>query len=252
MGMKQGLSTLYSVSAHGAVWTALSLSRRHFPCRFVLNRAVTFDVSSENSLRNPPLRCPPEISLRTTFRGFAKGWFPKGWFWRMFPGPRKPERGYKKTERRTPKTGARVQKRSDSTKHRNKGTLAKTTLNYKTAMHCFLSNFYGHCPYNLSEKYWQYTSNLYHSTPPICNAVPCWLQSFGERETPQYTSNFYCSTPPICTAAPLPYAPAILLRKYRGLGFRKVPDLSPLRACLSRFLGKWVRRSTSVKKRACQ
>ena len=62
----------------------------------------------------------------------------------------------------------------------------------------------GHClgapnPYNLSKKYWQYTSNLYRNTTPICNAVPCWLLSFGERETLQYTSNLYCNTPPICT-----------------------------------------------------
>ena len=71
---------------------------------------------------------------------------------------------------------------------------------------------------------WQYTSNLYRSTPPICNAVPCWLLSSGERETQQYTSNLYRSTPPICTAVRLPFVPAILLRKYHGLGFRKVPD----------------------------
>ena len=63
----------------------------------------------------------------------------------------------------------------------------------------------GHCsgtpnPYNLSEKYWQYTSNLYHSTPPICNAVPCWLLSLEERAMPQYTSHLI---------------PAILLRKYQ-------------------------------------
>ena len=58
---------------------------------------------------------------------------------------------------------------------------------------------------------------MYRSTPPICNAVPRWLQSFGERETPQYTSNLCCSRPPICTAARLPFAPAMLLRKYRFL-----------------------------------
>ena len=78
---------------------------------------------------------------------------------------------------------------------------------------------YGHCsgtpnPYNVSEKYWRYTSNVYRSTSPICNAVPRWLLSFGEIETPQYTFNLYCSTPPICTAVRLPFVPAILLRKY--------------------------------------
>ena len=61
--------------------------------------------------------------------------------------------------------------------------------------------------YNLSEKYWRYTSNLYRNTPLICNAVPRWLLSFGERENAaihlqfvvQYASNLYRSTPPICT-----------------------------------------------------
>ena len=67
----------------------------------------------------------------------------------------------------------------------------------------------GHCsgtpnPDNLSEKYWQYTVNLYRSAPPICNAVSRWLLSLEERETPQHTSNLYCSTPPICTIARFP------------------------------------------------
>ena len=80
-------------------------------------------------------------------------------------------------------------------------------------------------PYNLSEKYWQYISNLYRSAPPICNALPCWVLNFGERETLQYTSNLYYSTPPICTTIRLPFVPAILLRKYQGHGgSRKVPD----------------------------
>ena len=73
---------------------------------------------------------------------------------------------------------------------------------------------HGHCSgtpnlYNLSEKCWQYTSNFYRSTPPICNAAPCWLLSLEERETPQHTSNLYCNTPPISTAARLPFIPAI-------------------------------------------
>ena len=63
----------------------------------------------------------------------------------------------------------------------------------------------------LSEKYWQYTSNLHRSTPPICNAVPCWLLSLEERETPQCTSHLYRSTPPICTAVRLSFVPALLL-----------------------------------------
>ena len=78
--------------------------------------------------------------------------------------------------------------------------------------------------HNLFEKYWQCTSNLYRSTHPICNAVPCRLLSLEERETPQYASHLYCSTPPICTAVRLPFVPALLLRKYQGWGVRKVPD----------------------------
>ena len=66
----------------------------------------------------------------------------------------------------------------------------------------------GHCsgtpnPYNLSKKCWQYTSNSYCSTLPICKAVPRWLLSLEERETPQYTTNLCCSTPPICTVVQL-------------------------------------------------
>ena len=72
-------------------------------------------------------------------------------------------------------------------------------------------------PYNLSEKYWQYTSNLYRSATPICNAVPRWLLSLEERETPQYTSNLCRNMPPICTVVRLPFVLAILLRKYQGL-----------------------------------
>ena len=49
--------------------------------------------------------CHLELTLgasspKTSFRGFAKGWFPKGWFWRMFP----------------------------RNENRNEGTFAKTTL----------------------------------------------------------------------------------------------------------------------------
>ena len=40
------------------------------------------------------------IPLYCNYRGFAKGWFPKGWFWRMFP----------------------------RNENRNEGTFAKTTL----------------------------------------------------------------------------------------------------------------------------
>ena len=50
-----------------------------------------------------------------------------------------------------------------------------------------------------TRQYWKYTAKLYRSTAPICNAVPCWLLSLEEKETPQYASHLYHSTPPICT-----------------------------------------------------
>ena len=58
-------------------------------------------------------------------------------------------------------------------------------------------------PVQIVWKHWQYTFNLYRRTPPICNAVPCWLLSLEERETPQHTSNLYCNTPPIYTTVRL-------------------------------------------------
>ena len=75
-------------------------------------------------------------------------------------------------------------------------------------------------PYNVSEKYWRYASNLYRSTPPTCNAVPRWLLSFGERETPQpqYTSNLYCRLPPICTGDTPPICTGDTLEKIPGVG----------------------------------
>ena len=45
-------------------------------------------------------RCGECSEMLLFFRGFAKGWFPKGWFWRMFP----------------------------RNENRNEGTFAKTTL----------------------------------------------------------------------------------------------------------------------------
>ena len=42
---------------------------------------------------NTTILNPPSVSQEE--REFTKGWFPEGWFWPMFPGPPKPERGYK-------------------------------------------------------------------------------------------------------------------------------------------------------------
>ena len=75
----------------------------------------------------------------TQFGGSRKAGFQKGGLADVLRH-RKPERGYKKTERRTPKLRTRVQKteRTDP-KNRNEGTFAKTTLFSKPPF-CFLSN----------------------------------------------------------------------------------------------------------------
>ena len=51
------------------------------------------------------------LASSAPLRGFAKGLFPRGWFWRMFPEDQKPERGYK-----------------NGTKNRNEGTKNRTTV----------------------------------------------------------------------------------------------------------------------------
>ena len=58
-------------------------------------------------------------------------------------------------------------------------------------------------------EFWQYTSNLYRRTPPICNAVPCWHLSLEKRENsairllvvPQHASYLYRSAPRTCTGS---------------------------------------------------
>ena len=74
-------------------------------------------------------------------------------------------------------------------------------------------------------KVWQYTPNLYGSTPPICIAALSWLLSFEERETPQYASHLYCSTPPICTAVRPPFVRQYFWKNTGGWGHRDIPPL---------------------------
>ena len=45
--------------------------------------------------------------------------------------------------------------------------------------------------------------------------------SIEDNKTLPCTSDLYCIMPPICTVARVPFVPAMLLRKYQGLGFRK-------------------------------
>ena len=85
--------------------------------------------------RENPLRKPlpatkvvwalgPQVEKRVRNSGIDKGWFPKGWFWRMFPQNENPERGHIRMFPRNEGTFAR----SPGTKNRNEGTFAKTTL----------------------------------------------------------------------------------------------------------------------------
>ena len=72
----------------------------------------------------------------------------------------------------------------------------KHSEDLSSAVHHGLALFTNLQPVQLVWKVLQYTSNI----PPLRNAVPRWLLSFGEREMPQYTSNLYCGTYPICTS----------------------------------------------------
>ena len=80
---------------------------------------VTAEVafSREVSLGNITSQSHPDHCVESEeafFWRVRKRTFPKGWFWRMLPGPQKLERGYKK--------------RNDGTKNRNEGTKNGTTV----------------------------------------------------------------------------------------------------------------------------
>ena len=95
------------------------------------------------------------------------------------------------------KAGDKIRKAIQRLKNRSlrKIRSAKTDPNF-VSLTKFWALLRSPNPYNLSEKYWQHTSNLCRRTPPICNAVPCWLLSLEEREKPQYASCLYRSMPP--------------------------------------------------------
>ena len=75
------------------------------------------DVSRQFVTRNYCLfKCLPGClsPTREGFWGFAKGGFPKGWFWRMFPGPQNRNEGTKN--------------RTTDPENRNEGTKNGTTV----------------------------------------------------------------------------------------------------------------------------
>ena len=94
---------------------------------------VPFDFRrlSDNDLPRSGICCP--------YRGFAKGWFPKGWFWRMFPRNENRNEG---TFTKTTLLETALLSPSDPfwfpkgwfrrmfprNENRNEGTFAKTTL----------------------------------------------------------------------------------------------------------------------------
>ena len=45
--------------------------------------------------RAPENATHPKTQILGAVWGFARGWFPKGWFWRMFPGPQNKNEGTK-------------------------------------------------------------------------------------------------------------------------------------------------------------
>ena len=65
--------------------------------------------------------------LAARIRRFAKGWLPKGWYWRMFPGTKSQNED---TFWCSPvrKTRTRVHSDVPGSKNRNEGTFAKTTF----------------------------------------------------------------------------------------------------------------------------
>ena len=100
-----------------------------------------------------------------------------------------------------------------------KGIVGRADYENKKKETCNLVESNGHCsgtpnPYNVSEKYWRYTSNLYRSM-----ASKLWRKGNAAVHLQfvlQYASHLY-------PAVRLPFVPAILLRKYQGLG---VPESS--------------------------
>ena len=67
------------------------------------------------------------------FRGFAKGWFPKGGLWRMFPGPPSPEPGRKKLNDGPPKSEQGYRKGTTVPKTRTRAHSPKPPF-YKIAL----------------------------------------------------------------------------------------------------------------------
>ena len=59
--------------------------------------------------------------------GFAKRWFPKGWFWRMFPGTKNRNEGTFRCSP-APRTGTKVHSDVPRDQTRNEGTFAETAI----------------------------------------------------------------------------------------------------------------------------
>ena len=92
------------------------------------------------SLLKSLLRTP---FLRTSLGGSQKGWFPKGWFWRMFPSTKKPNEGTFGCSP-APKNGTKVH--SDVSRYRKmeRGYIRQNHPFTKLPF-CFLSTFLESC-----------------------------------------------------------------------------------------------------------
>ena len=91
------------------------------------------------------------------------------------------------------------------------------------------------------EKILQCTSDLYRNTPPICNAMPCWLLSFEEREmapkchnTPPICTTLYCRTPHICTSSTPPICASNAFEEMPLILRKPAPATKPFRALRAR------------------
>ena len=103
-----------------------------FPLEFLLKgpqtELRTLGQNCEQTLQK--LRTNRIMNKRAflNYRRNPKGWFPKGWFWWMFPRNEKPERGYVRMFPRNEKPERGYVRMFPQNENRNEGTFAKTTL----------------------------------------------------------------------------------------------------------------------------
>ena len=94
-------------SPHGGGWANTPPSATQQQCT-VSRQMFTRNCPHPNCLfKCLQVASPLREGYRGICRGFAKGWFPKGWFWRMFPGVKNRNEGTFGCSA-VPKTGTRA------------------------------------------------------------------------------------------------------------------------------------------------